>query len=349
MKVLQLIDSLEAGGAERVAVTYANKLASVIDGSFLCATRKEGILKDTIDSKVRYTFLERKRTLDMKALFKIRAIVKENKIDIVHAHTTSYFFATLLKLTYPKLTLIWHEHQGNRIASSRSSNKMLYLCSYFFQKIIAVNNELKNWCSENLATKEVVYLSNFVDAHDFENNKTISKNIVCLANLKAPKNHLNLLQAFMQVHESFPDWKMVLAGKDFEDDYSNRVKRYISENSLSDKVTVLGAISDVKPLLLDASIGVLSSDSEGLPMALLEYGASGLAVVTTNVGECASVIGEMGTTVPIKNADAMDEAIKAYITDTDLLEAHSKGIRERIINNYSMETVLPRLISIYKN
>ena len=168
MKVLQLIDSLEAGGAERVAVTYANKLASVIDGSFLCTTRKEGILKDTIDDEVEYSYLERKKVLDLKALFKVRAIIKDNSIDIVHVHTTSYFFATLLKLIYPKLTLIWHEHQGNRVSSSRSSNKMLYLCSFFFQKIITVNKELKTWCLENLGTKEVIYLSNFVDVHDFE-------------------------------------------------------------------------------------------------------------------------------------------------------------------------------------
>ena len=40
MRVLQLIDSLDAGGAERVAVTYANTLCEYIDASYICVTRK---------------------------------------------------------------------------------------------------------------------------------------------------------------------------------------------------------------------------------------------------------------------------------------------------------------------
>ena len=45
MRVLQLIDCLRSGGAERMSVTYANALAKRIEGSFLCCTRKEGLLK----------------------------------------------------------------------------------------------------------------------------------------------------------------------------------------------------------------------------------------------------------------------------------------------------------------
>ena len=52
MNVMQLIDSLEAGGAERVAVNYANILANQVRNSFLCATRAEGILKISIGKNV---------------------------------------------------------------------------------------------------------------------------------------------------------------------------------------------------------------------------------------------------------------------------------------------------------
>ena len=48
MRIVQLIDSLDAGGAERMAVNYANALSEKITFSGLVATRKEGLLLDKI-------------------------------------------------------------------------------------------------------------------------------------------------------------------------------------------------------------------------------------------------------------------------------------------------------------
>ena len=57
MRVLQLIDSLNAGGAEKLAVSYANTLADMSLVSFFCATRCEGVLKNQINyNKVNYNF-----------------------------------------------------------------------------------------------------------------------------------------------------------------------------------------------------------------------------------------------------------------------------------------------------
>ena len=58
MRIVQLIDSLDAGGAERMAVNYANALQSKIEFSGLVTTRKEGGLKEQINPKVSYLFLK---------------------------------------------------------------------------------------------------------------------------------------------------------------------------------------------------------------------------------------------------------------------------------------------------
>jgi hypothetical protein len=63
MRVLQIIDSLEAGGAERMAVNYANALANEIDFSALVVTRKEGNLRNQINNNVPYLFLNKRSTL----------------------------------------------------------------------------------------------------------------------------------------------------------------------------------------------------------------------------------------------------------------------------------------------
>ncbi len=350
MRVLQLIDSLDAGGAERMAVSLANGLVQHVDKSFLCTSRKEGLLKEDIDPSVGYLFLKKKNTIDPGAILRLRSYIKKNNITVIHAHTTSFFLAAQVKMVYPKISLIWHAHYGNRITTGKDQNKALYLCSRYFNGIITVNEELKHWCLQTLQTKRVEYLPNFVSSESIEpamNEGLREDTIVCVANLKTPKNHMNLLQAFKQVNAHYPKWRLQLVGKDFKDDYASVLDDFCKEHGLNEAVERLGQRSDVAELLQSASIGVLSSDSEGLPMALLEYGAAGLAVVTTDVGHCREVIAGYGKLAPPKDSDALAKALIAYISDEKLRKEDAQGFKGHILEHYTTGAVIPKLLNMY--
>ena len=348
MRVMQLIDSLDAGGAERMAVTFANALSSEIDGSYLCVTRSEGVLKEQLIKEVQFSFIRKKSTLDLGAVFRLRAYLKLHKIDLIHAHTTSYFMATLVKLIYPRIKLIWHTHLGSRVHTSRWQNKVLYLCSLFFAAIITVNEDLKSWCRRKLIPAQVFYLPNLVNVGVTEEKTLREPTIICLANLKTPKNHLNLIRAFEKIHRKFPNWKLLLAGKDFLDHYSKELNEKTKEAGLQNKVVFLGQQKDVASLLHKSAIGVLASDSEGLPMAMLEYGAAGLAVVVTRVGYCEEVVAGFGQVVPPNDADALAHSLESYMVDEKKRRADGALFRKHIQKNYSEKAVLPQLINMYK-
>jgi glycosyltransferase involved in cell wall biosynthesis len=349
MRALQLIDSLEAGGAERMAVTLANALIDSTQASYLCTTRFEGPLKESLQHDVGYLFLNKKSTFDLKALFRLRKFVKNNGIGFIHAHTTSFFFATLLKMIYPGVKLIWHEHHGEKVNSKILEHKALYFCSFFFHKIITVNEDLKQWCLNNLKTKQVTYLPNFVDVKIYDlDEKHRMKTIICLANLRDPKNHMNLLKAYKIVHSKFPEWKLQLVGQDIKDSYSKEIKQFIKVNQLAGVVDILGARTNIIELLNKASIGVLSSDSEGLPMALLEYGASKLAVVVTRVGYCKEVVGNYGKLIPVNDPMALANSITLYIEDENLRFEDAYGFQQHVCREYSLRSTLPKLMSIYR-
>ncbi|MEM7186870.1 MAG: glycosyltransferase [Bacteroidota bacterium] len=349
MRVLQLIDSLDAGGAERIAVTFANHLVDAIEQSHLCATRAEGVLKQELRNEVGYLFVAKRKTLDLRALFRLRRYVKEHGITIVHAHTTSFFFGTMLKWLVPNLNLVWHTHLGERATSGKSPGRALRKSARRFDRIIAVNEELQAWCQSNLATKTVDYLPNFVSTAPFDALKHLprQKKIVCLANLKVPKNHENLLKAFGRISAQFPDWRLELAGKDFQDSYASNLRELVAKEELQNKVVFLGQQQEVPKLLCEASVGVLSSDSEGLPMALLEYGAAGLAVVVTNVGRCGAVVDGAGKLVPPGDEGALALALTHYLEQAEKRQEDGEKFREHIRAQYSVEAVLPRLVTIY--
>ena len=77
IRVIQLIDSLEPGGAERMAVTIANSLLDTVNFSGLVVTRKEGSLLTTLHPKVSYHCVHKKSTFDIKALLRLRHFIKK--------------------------------------------------------------------------------------------------------------------------------------------------------------------------------------------------------------------------------------------------------------------------------
>lgn len=352
MRVIQLIDSLHLGGAERMAVNYANALSAHIEGSYLCATRMEGDLKDTIAPEVGYVFLDRKRTLDYKAIQKLAAFIKKEGIQCIHAHGSSYFMATLLKMKMPELKLVWHNHLGSSARLKGIRLQTLKWASRYFDCIIGVNKELVHWAQTALKQENVQYLSNFVAFDDPKDVifETVNegKKVVCLANLKEPKSHLFLLKSFSQVIASIADAELHLVGTDYNDAYSDELKEYIGVHKMDTQVHIHGAIAAPENILNQCAIGVLSSSSEGLPMALLEYGRANLAVITTAVGECPEVIGAFGKTVDYGNTNALAEAIIQYIEDSTLRTNESTLFHQHVRQMYSDHAIISKVITLYK-
>ncbi|MBC7848036.1 MAG: glycosyltransferase [Flavobacterium sp.] len=351
MRILQIIDSLEAGGAERMAVNYANALGDRIDFSGLVVTRKEGPLLNQVSNKVSYLYLSKKGTVDIKAVSRLRKFVLKNNVEIVHAHSTSFFLAFLLKLTCPKVKLIWHDHYGDSEFLSKRPSLALRLMLSFFDGIIAVNQNLKLWAEQKMHFKNVVYLPNFPSAENNVLENTIlqgiqGKRIVSLANLRVQKNHFLLLEVAKKVQLSHPEWTFHLVGKDFEDDYSKEIKRQILEFNLKNNVFIYGSKNDVKNIVEQSTIAVLTSQSEGLPVALLEYGCYAKPVVVTNVGEIPLLIqdGKNGFMVETGNAPAFYDSLVKLMNNETLQIDFGNELQQTINNKYSEQSVIDKYL-----
>jgi glycosyltransferase involved in cell wall biosynthesis len=353
MKVLQIIDSLEAGGAERMAVNIANVLAKEGHDSHLCVTRKEGLLQQAIAPEVAYLFLKKKGKLGISAVFKLNNYIREHQIEVIHAHSTSTFIAVLAFLFLKnKPKLIWHDHYGKANDLVHRDVTLLKIASIFFDQVISVNKLLKFWAEKELKCNEVFYLANFaMDTTSVQLSYllkgTSGKRMVCLANLREQKDHFNLLQAFDMLPSEFSEWTLHLCGQDFNDSYATQLKSQIEENKLTDRVFLLGSRSDVPAILNACDIGVLSSISEGLPVALLEYGLNKLPVVATDVGACKEVVSHFGIVVPPEDPELLATALHEMIADKELRENYAAQFQEHVVGNYGKERYVEELMKIY--
>ena len=351
MRIVQLIDSLEAGGAERMAVNFANALTGKVAFSGIVATRKEGVLKQEINHIDTYVFLGRKSKFDFKAIGLMLDYIKKNQIEIVHAHGSSYFFGVLVKLFNPNIKLIWHDHYGNR-AEDHKQKMVLKICSFFFSKILTVNEALRIWSLQYLNCKEVFFVPNFSDLKASEEQTILKgenhKRIVCLANLKNPKNHVKLLTAFISSEIYKDNWTLHLVGKDFNDSYSDTLKTIVKAHQLENFIFIYDSCHDVKFILSQASIGVLSSTYEGFPVTLLEYAQAKLAVVSTNSGYCKRLIQHNinGLLFDPMNSEDLSNHFMYLTQNPEICANFAVQFQKEMETNYSKEAVIHNYLNL---
>jgi glycosyltransferase involved in cell wall biosynthesis len=351
--VIQLIDSLHAGGAEVLAVNIANGLFEQGVNSHICATRSEGVLKENIHNNVGYVFLNRKDIIDFKAVLHLNKYLKKHQINLIHAHATSYFFAVCVKVINPNIKIIWHNHFGDNEFLSKRALFPLKGVSYFFSLILSVNNNLRKWSTQNLKTKNVLFIRNFAFFNNQEKSTILKgndgKRIVHLAGYRKQKDHLNLLKGFLEISKENNDWTLHLVGKSYDDTYSKFIDNFIEHHNLSERVFQYGVCSDIKYVLSQSDIGVLSSYSEGLPLALLEYGLAKLAVVVTNVGECNNVIihNTTGLIVEKRNDTALSEAIRSLVISKEKRIKFGEENFNYVSKHFSKEQFINKLKAIY--
>jgi glycosyltransferase involved in cell wall biosynthesis len=118
---------------------------------------------------------------------------------------------------------------------------------------------------------------------------------------------------------------------------------------LSERVTFLGARSDVSEVLMAADAFVMSSKSEGLPMALLEAMAAGVPCIATAVGGIPDLFGDdRGLSVPAQDAPALAEAMAAIVRSAELRHRLVANAAANLAKNYALEAIANRYLELLR-
>jgi len=168
--------------------------------------------------------------------------------------------------------------------------------------------------------------------------------IVCLANIRPQKDHEALIRAVAQLAaQNLPKkLKVILAGAEDNSEYNYMIRDLISELGLQHVIEMPGSVEDTTSLLAAADCGVLSSVSEGLPVALLEYGMAALPVVVTDVGQCAEVVanGKFGRVVSAGNPELMAKELLWIIHNPEEASQMGSAFKEHVEKEYGPEQFL---------
>jgi len=352
IRVMHLTDTLARGGKECVAVNMANLLPSEHYRTYLCTTRRDGSLANSVAAHVMRLRLERRCRFDLGAARRLVAFIKANNIHVLHAHGLSLFMAWIAAHFAPHPVVVWHghSHPGARQA-------WLYrLMAGGIDGVIAVSQPLADWaqCRLGVPAERIWYIPNFVCLPEGPEEPpplpgTAGKRIVCVANFRAQKDHITLVRAMALVKPRVSGAHLLLVGAPADLEYFDVVGNEIVRLGLDKTVSVLGERADVSGILRTCDIGVLSSASEGLPLALIEYGLNGLPVVATRVGQCAEVLdeGRAGILVPPGAPGQLAEALVMLLHSPSLCLALARRFRDRVERLYSSGPVIEQICRVY--
>jgi glycosyltransferase involved in cell wall biosynthesis len=355
--VLHIVDTLRTGGAERMAVNLVNAMVDSPYAPHLCITRELGSLRDGIRPQVGLLHLNRKNRFDLVAFKRCLSYIRDHHIRLVHAHSTSVFFALLLGFCLSDLRVIWHVHGVDLQGMPFYKRRFYQWSARHASGIACASSELAKWVSGlRSGGTNIWYLSNFIpcpedslcgDRRNLPGGR--DSRVICVSNLKNPKDHFTLLQAWKLVVKQRPNSHLLLVGGIGESEYAEVLFDLLRQPVFDGNVTWLGSRCDVSHLLRECEVGVLSSRSEGFPVSLLEYGYAKLGVVSTAVGQCAEILdqGKAGVLVPPGDPIALANALLTLLTNATARQSLAVRLFDHVSLNYSQNAVINRLFSIY--
>jgi glycosyltransferase involved in cell wall biosynthesis len=352
--VIHVIDTLAVGGAEQMAVNLVNLLPRERYRLHLCTTRREGPLAESVRDDVGRLCLGRTHRFDLTATYRLIEYNQRNEIRLLHAHGTAVFLAAAVCLLPPYPSLVWHDHFGRDLAGRRAWQYRPIVKRV--KAIVAVSGPLVRWSQERLRIppEKVSYVPNFVTVATADGPAPTlpgvpGARLVCVANWREQKDHLTLLHAFEFVLQRMPAAHLFLVGAENDGPYGDQIRRELARQALNGSVSVLGSRSDVPAILAECDVGVLSSVSEGLPLALLEYGLAGLPGVATAVGQCPEVLdhGHAGVLVPPGSAKALGAALLELLESPRRRKVLGEAFRRRVQACYSAGRALSEITRIY--
>jgi glycosyltransferase involved in cell wall biosynthesis len=362
--ILHTIETWGPGGAETVLLNLASKLDRRRFRS-LALLNKDGWLRRSLRSEGVETFVaESRRWCDFRLPRTMAKVVKRENVDLIHSHLPDQNFYSCLAgwLTGRKTIVTYHGPvEFSRVDQLRHEIKLRWVrhsaavvvvvCDYVGQILTRVGFPLE----------KIVRIYNGIDTklfipgperklHDELRLPERTQLVGMVANLRHCKGYEFFIRAARKVADVLPHVQFVAVGGPVDEGVEERLTDLVRQLGLQDVFHFLGFRTDTPGILADLDVFVLSSLSEGFPLAILEAMAAGRPIVVTRCGGPAEVVedGVSGLLVPPADADALASKICELLSDPGRAAVLGRNAQTRASRQFSLETMIENYERLYE-
>jgi len=354
MRIAHVVDCMEIGGAETLVSQMCRLQRQEGHELSVYAVGTLGPLGERMRSEgfTVQANLARHLSDAMRVFFRI---FKELRPDVVHLHNpTPTVYAGLAARMASVPSIISTRHslvaRPRRLVVELKFACAATCCDWIAGICDATTNNMKGLHSIP-AHKIVRVYNGAVPIERIAKNQWPQKTGFTLAyvgRLAPVKNHKLLLNAFRAAHSSMPDLRLWIVGDGSE---RTKLENLARELGISSQVTFWGEQLDVAPFYSAADVFIMSSESEGLPMSLLEAFSLGLPAIVTDVGGMAEVVrlAKAGITVSVNDPSEMAAAILRLAASDAEREYFSANALETFHARFNLQTMVDAYMDLYRN
>jgi len=360
MNILYLTTHLNIGGISSYLLTLVKGMRREGENIYLASSGGE-LLEEFKEAGANFVSIPIKTKKEVHpkiliSMLKLRRLIRERNIDIIHAHTrvTQVLACLLQKNTGIPFVSTCHGFFKPRLS------RRVFPC--WGDKVIAISEPVKDHLVGDLRIRQdcIRVVHNGIDVGRFKESKAKDNSkakaslgledvpvVGIIARLSDVKGHPFLIRAMKTVSEKIPAAQLLIVGSG---KMLNELQDLVASLQMEDKIKFVPSVAQTPQALAAMDLFVMPSLAEGLGLGLMEAMAAGLCVVGSSVGGIKDLIkdGQTGVLVKPKDTGGLSKAIIELLEDKEKRVVLGRRAYEFIAENFSQEKMVGLTRKVYQ-
>lgn len=363
MKVLHIIKSLGRGGAEMLlqeTLLQHNKKEFEFHYIYFLPWKNQMVAGiENAGGKV-INFSAKDNIRIMLKAEKIIRYIKQNKIDVVHCHLPWAGFVGRYIFARTKVPVLYTEH--NKQERYHKITKVLNKVTFNKQTaVIAVSNDVAESIEKNIHPSIPVHtILNGVNIHHFKRDTEsglqlrtqlgIAENAIVIGTIAVFRFQKRLKEWILLMKEicaKYPEVRGLMVGDGI---LNPEIRQFLKEQEMEQKILMPGLQTNVLPYMSAMDIYLMTSEFEGLPIALLEAMSMECAIVTTDAGGIKELVRDQvdGFMIPVSQWKALKQPLSHLIENPSEIKTWGAKARRRVEESFSIKIMVEQTEQLYQ-
>jgi glycosyltransferase involved in cell wall biosynthesis len=366
IKILMVIDHLDAGGAQSFLVDLVRGLDRERFQVVVCALRRSSRYVTALESAGARVMIFNSSKFNPFKLLRLVCLVRQEKVAIVHTHLTAARLFGGIAAAMNSTPLLTHDHSGEEYLKKHPvlAKSIFYPLDRFLmrytQKVLAVSSSVARFNQDvkRIDASRVDILSNWVDIEKFKPTDTApslpeawqlpaaAMAIGTVGRLDEVKGHRTLIAAIPHILTKHPRAYFLLLGDGPE---HQSLQAQAERAGVLEHVRFCGHVDDVENILPGLDLFVLPSNYECSPVALLEAMAVGLPLVANRVGGIPEMVENdvNGLLISPASSSELAAAVNVLLADEGLRDRLGRAARATACSRFNRDAGLALLQDQY--
>lgn len=361
LRIAFVMHVMQVAGAEMLVAEIIRRLGAELEPCIICLDDVGQLGEQLRREGIEVIALGRRPGFDRRIPFALASMLRDRRIEIVHAHQyTPFFYSALAKALGGRSRLVFTEHGRhypdvvsakrrvtNRLLLRRFADRTTAVCEFSARSLVTLDGFAPG--TVEVVENGIVLPEGGASRAELRQRFGLAADreyVICVARFHPVKDHATLLRGFALAAAKRPTADLLLAG---DGPLRGALEAQARSLGIAERVRFLGVRGDVPDLLRASDVFTLSSVSEAASLTLLEAMAAELAAVVTDVGGNPELVrrGVDGLLVPRGDHEALGDALTTLLSDPARRAAMGGHGRRRVEELFLLERTVSRYRTLY--